>query len=108
MSVYFNLFYRKKKSLYRKTDELSVQVYYYFKKKKLNVTTGVYVKLKDWDENWNKKQSKNPVKKTDENHLHKNLIIKQKVKEVEDIRIYCKQENKGSCYFGHEKGIKLL
>jgi hypothetical protein len=65
MSVYFNLFYRKKKDSYSRNDELNVQVYYYYQKQKLNVSTGVSVKIKDWDDNWENNHGKNPVKKTD-------------------------------------------
>lgn len=85
MGVYFNLNLKKKKSLYRKDEDVSVSVYYYFNKKKLNVSTNVKVKLKDWDEDWKRRHSKDPVKSSDENNKEKNLIIKQKVSEVENI-----------------------
>ncbi len=85
MGVYFNLNLKQKKSLYKKDDDISVNVYYYFNKRKLNVSTGVNVKLKDWDENWKKTHSKNPVKPTDEQHKEKNLLIKQKVQEIEKV-----------------------
>jgi len=85
MSVYFNLFYRKSKSSYERKDELSIQLYYYFNKKKLNISSGIKVKIKDWDEEWERRQNKNPIKNTDENYIHKNLLLKQKVKEIENI-----------------------
>lgn len=85
MSVYFNLFYRKSKESYERTDELSVQIYYYFDKKKLNISSGIKVMIKDWDEDWERRQSKNPIKKTDLDSKHKNLLLKQKIKEIEDI-----------------------
>ncbi len=85
MGVYFNLNLKQKKSLYKKDDDISVNVYYYFNKRKLNVSTGVTVKLKDWDENWKRTHSKNPVKPTDEQHKEKNLLIKQKVQEIEKV-----------------------
>ena len=67
MSVYFNLNLKKKKSLYSPGEEIPVNVYYYFDKKKLNVSTGVKTTLKDWNENWKSTQSKNPIKKSDLN-----------------------------------------
>ena len=85
MSVYFNIFYRKRKDSYKKTDELSIQIYYSFNSKKLNVSTGIKVKIKDWDEKRGRRQSKNPIKKTDGDHIYKNLLLKQKIKEIEDI-----------------------
>ena len=85
MSVYFNLNLKKKKSLYSPGEEIPVNVYYYFDKKKLNVSTGVKTTLKDWNENWKSTQSKNPIKKSDLNQKVKNLRIKSKVKEVEDV-----------------------
>lgn len=85
MSVYFNLNLKKKKSLYSTKEEIPVNVYYYFDKRKLNVSTGVKVNLKDWNDNWKSTHSKNPIKPSDPNQKTKNLLIKNKVKEVEDI-----------------------
>jgi integrase len=85
MGTYFNLSYKKSRNQYNKNDILSVQVYYYYSKRKVNFSTGIKVRIKDWDDNWREKRNKNPIKRTDENHQSKNIIIKQKVKEVEDI-----------------------
>lgn len=85
MSVYFNLNLKKKKSLYSVGEEIPVNVYYYFNKRKLNVSTGVKTTLKDWNSNWKATRSKNPIKSSDPNQKTKNLLIKNKVKEVEDI-----------------------
>jgi len=85
MSVYFSLNLKKKKLLYSPQEEIPVNVYYYFDKKKLNISTGVKTTLKDWNHNWKSTQSKNPIKTSDPNQKTKNLLIKNKVKEVEDI-----------------------
>tara|TARA_R110000764_G_C11013502_1_gene383519 strand:- start:964 stop:2565 length:1602 start_codon:yes stop_codon:yes gene_type:complete len=85
MSVYFNLNLKKKKSLYSLNEEIPVNVYYYFDKRKLNVSTGVKTTLRDWNDNWKSTHSKNPIKSSDTNQKTKNLLIKNKVKEVEDI-----------------------
>lgn len=94
MSVYFNLNLKKKKEDYHKSlDEIFVNVYYYFNKRKLNTSTGVSVKLKDWNENWSRTQSKDPIKNTDNLYKSKNLLIKNKVKEIEDIIHQIKFDN---------------
>lgn len=85
MSVYFNLNLKQKKSLYSPEEDIPVNVYYYFDKKKLNVSTGIKTTLKDWNEDWKSTRSKDPIKTSDLNHRFKNLLIKNKVKEVEDI-----------------------
>lgn len=85
MSVLFKLHYKRKKSLYKRNDSVQVQVFYYFNKRKINISTGVEVKIKDWESEWRKKRDKNPVKNTDPKYLSKNFLIKQKVKEIEDI-----------------------
>jgi integrase len=85
MSVYISLNYTSKKENYSREDTIPVVVYYYFSGKKIKISTGILVKLKDWDFEWEKKHSKNPVKNSDEEHIEKNLILKQKLKEVQDI-----------------------
>ncbi|MCZ2845829.1 MAG: tyrosine-type recombinase/integrase [Candidatus Bathyarchaeota archaeon] len=85
MPIPINLNLKKKKSLYSQGEEIPVNVYYYFDKKKLNVSTGVKTTIKDWNDNWKSTQSKNPIKKSDSYQKTKNLLIKNKVKEVEDI-----------------------
>ena len=85
MSVYISLSFQKKKQDYNRNDEITVVVYYYHLGRKIKITSGIKVKLKDWDFEWEKKQNKNPIKNSDEYHLEKSLLIKQKVKEIEDI-----------------------
>lgn len=85
MSVYISLSYQNKKEDYNRNDEVSVSIYYYHSRKKIKLSTGVKVKIKDWDFDWEKKHNKNQIKHSDENYIEKNLLIKQKVKEVEDV-----------------------
>ena len=85
MSVYTSLTYQKKKKDYNRNDDVSVSVYYYYLGKKLKISTSVRIKFKDWDFDWMKTYGKNPIKKSDENYKEKNLLLKQKVKEVEDV-----------------------
>jgi site-specific recombinase XerD len=74
-----------KKSEYKKSDELPVVLRYYFKGKQLKVTTGIKVKLKDWNSDYDRTHSKSPVKKSDLESKNKNLELKTKLKEVNDI-----------------------
>ena len=84
--VTFSLNYRKPKSEYNKNDELIVCIRYYFKPngsstsriKKLS--TGVRCKIKDWDENWHKKDDRTPIMPTDPKHAYKNNLLKKRVK----------------------------
>ncbi len=85
MSVYISLSYQNKKEDYNRNDKVSVSVFYYYLGKKIKITSGVKIKIKDWDYEWEKKQNKNPIKISDEYHIEKNLQLKQKIKEVEDI-----------------------
>ena len=89
--MYFSLNFRKKKSLYKPTDELNVMIRYYYrvdgekKGKYLNNSTGVNVKLKDWDEDWEKTKKREPIKRTDKDYKEKNRILKQKERELKNI-----------------------
>ena len=85
MSIHISLSYQKKKEEYNKEDVLGVCLFYYFNKKKIKISTGVKTKFKDWNFNWEKSHSKEIIKKTDPDYIQKNLLIRQKAKEVEDI-----------------------
>jgi len=74
-----------KKSEYKKSDELPVVLRYYFKGKQLKVSTGIKVKIKDWNSDYDRTHSKSPVKKSDLESKNKNLELKTKLKEVNDI-----------------------
>ncbi len=85
MSIHVSLSYQKKKEDYNKHDELGVCIYYYSLGKKIKISTGVKTKLKDWNFNLTSSYSKDFIKRTDSDYLEKNLIIRQKIKEIEDI-----------------------
>ena len=89
--MYFYLNFRKKKSEYKSSDELVIVIRYYYKidgdknGKQLNVSTGVKVKLKDWDEDWDKSKKREPIKRTDKDYKKKNQILKLKERELTSI-----------------------
>lgn len=89
--MYFYLNFRKKKSEYKPSDELVIVIRYYYKVngdkngKQLNVSTGVKVKLKDWDEDWDKSKKREPIKRTDKDYKKKNQILKLKERELTSI-----------------------
>lgn len=89
--MYFSLNYRKRKSEYKPNDELMILIRYYHrvngeeKGKVLNHSTGIKVKLKDWDVDWEKSKKREPIKRTDSNYKEKNLLLKQKERELEKI-----------------------
>ena len=85
MSCLYFLDYKMKKSEYKKSDELPVVLRYYFKGKQLKVATGIKVKIKDWNSDYDRTHSKSPVKKSDLESKNKNLELKTKLKEVNDI-----------------------
>ena len=89
--MYFSLNFRKKKSLYKPIDELNVMIRYYYKVegetkgRYLNQSTGVNIKLKDWDEDWDKTKKREPIKRTDKDYKEKNMVLKQKERELKNI-----------------------
>ena len=85
MGYFLSLNYRKKSELYDVSDELSVVLRYYFEKQRLNITTEVTCKIKDWNQDWEKTNKKEPIKKTDVDSVYKNFLLKQKIKELDDI-----------------------
>ena len=54
MGVHFILQFKKPKKDYTKHEEVLVSVRYYYKGRKLNLSSGVKCKIKDWNENWGK------------------------------------------------------
>ena len=81
----FSLNYRKPKSQYKKNDELIVCIRYYYKIEKTKkskikkISTGVKCKIADWNTDWHKTESREPIKNTDPNYRIKNKILKEKV-----------------------------
>ena len=99
----FSLNYRKPKAQYKDDDELIVCIRYYYKienaerSKIKKISTGVKCRIMDWDKDWHKKLSRNPIKDTDPYHVKKNKLLKKKVehflKNKEEI---IKQKRKSS------------
>jgi hypothetical protein len=85
MKVFYELNTKKSFSDYKPEDEVKILVKYYFKGKRLSSSTGVGVKIKDWDNHYRKKVNKEPIKKTDSEFKEKNLKIKQKLIEIRNI-----------------------
>jgi len=98
MSTHFILDFRKKKVKYSKSDELYIRVRYYSdwikNGKKLSVSTGIKCKIKDWDTNWSKTRKREPIKKTDKDYKSKNLLLKHKEKEINNVVSQIKWDNK--------------
>ena len=99
----FSLNYRKPKAQYKDYEELIVCIRYYYKienaerSKIKKISTGVKCRIMDWDKDWHKKLSRNPIKDTDPDHVKKNKLLKNKVehflKNKEEI---IKQKRKSS------------
>lgn len=92
MGIHYSIQYKKPKSEYTKNDELLVCVRYYFKGKKLNISTGIKCKLKDWNENWDKTVKREPILKSDTDWKHKNLKLKDKESEIRNIVLQIEKE----------------
>ncbi len=85
MGVHFGLNFRKPKKEYKPSSELDVMVRYYFEGKKMNISGGVKCKLKDWNDDWENTRNREPIKKSDSLHEQKNLQLKSKEKELNDL-----------------------
>ena len=85
MSIHISPNYQKKKEEYHRDDELGICIYYYHDKKKIKISTGVKTQFKDWNENWKSSHNKDFINRTDPEYVEKNLLIRQKLKEVDDI-----------------------
>lgn len=89
--MYFYLNFRGKRSDKKPNDELTIMIRYYYREsgdkkgKSLNISTGVKVKLKDWDEDWDKSKKREPIKRTDKEYKEKNQILKSKERELTSI-----------------------
>lgn len=80
MGFYCSLNYQKSRDKHSKEEEVSVIIFYYFQGKKMKISTGVSVLLKDWNS-----ESENPVKRSDPKYKFKNLKLKQRLVELEKI-----------------------
>lgn len=90
MGTTLSLNFRKPKKYLTSTDEVSVCVRYYFKNENgkpqyLNLSTGIKVQLKHWDEDWDKKKKLSPVKRGDKDYIQKNIEIGQLKENIDTI-----------------------
>ena len=92
MGYHFSLQYRKPKSEYSKSEEILVTLRYYFQGRKINLGTGVKCKLKDWNENWEHTQRKEPILKSDKDWKEKNLKLKDYESELNSIILQIEKE----------------
>ena len=58
MGLYYRLDYKNNKNHLNHKDSVPVIIDYYYKGKRTKVSTGVVCQIKDWDDNWRKKTSK--------------------------------------------------
>ena len=95
----YSLNYRKPKSKYKDSDELMICIRYYHrcdktqKTKIIKKSTGVKCKLQDWNSDWHKTSSRNPIKDSDPNYNKKNKILKEKVKAFDIDELFSSIKN---------------
>lgn len=85
MGLFFKLDFKKKKSDYKKSEEIPVVLFYYHNKKKLKISTGVKSSIRNWNYEYKSTRSQNPIKKSDKEFKTKNLELASKLVEVKDI-----------------------
>ena len=85
MGLFFKLDFKKKKSDYKKSEEIPVVLFYYHNKKKLKISTGVKSSIRNWNYDYKSTRSQNPIKKSDKESKTKNLELISKLVEVNDI-----------------------
>ena len=85
MGVHYSLQYKKPKKEYTKHDEVLVCVRYYHQGRKMHISSGIKCKIKDWNENWENTIKREPILKTDVQWKDKNLKLKDKESEINNI-----------------------
>ena len=94
MGLYYRLDYKKNTSQQFNNEEVRVVIDYYYNGKRTKITTNVSCLVKDWDKKWRDKTSKNPIKTTDKNHREKNLLIRNKLDEINGIVLAIQKQDK--------------
>lgn len=84
-SVHYILNKREKNPKFGKDTEYTINIRYYFKGKKLNLSSGVKCKIKDYNTNCNSSSKKEPILSSDKNFREKNKQIFTKTLEVQNI-----------------------
>jgi len=86
MNIFLVQHLRKKKELYDSHENVKIIVRVFgSERKRINITTGVEVQFGNWIQNWKDTHKKNPVSDREENSEEKNLLLKSRLKQVEDI-----------------------
>ena len=94
MGLYYRLDYKKNTYQQFNNEEVRVVIDYYYNGKRTKITTKVSCLVKDWDKKWRDKTSKNPIKTTDKNHREKNLLIRNKLDEINGIVLAIQKQDK--------------
>ena len=94
MGLYYRLDYKNTKKDRKKDDEVRIVIDYYYNGKRTKITTGVSCLVKDWESEWRKKTSKNPIKSSDKDYRNKNLLVKNKLDEVNGIVLTLQKQDK--------------
>lgn len=84
-SVHYILNKREKNPKFGKDTEYTINIRYYFKGKKLNLSSGVKCKIKDYNTNCNNSIKKEPILHSDKDFREKNKQIFTKTLEIQNI-----------------------
>ena len=84
-SVHYILNKRDKNPKFGKNTEYTINIRYYFKGNKLNLSSGVKCKIKDYNKNCNSSSKKEPILSSDKDLREKNKQIFTKTLEVQNI-----------------------
>ena len=104
MGLYYRLDFKNNKNHLNQKDSATVIIDYYYKGKRTKVSTGVVCQIKDWDDNWRKKTSKDPIKSSDKDYRDKNLLIKNKLDEINGIVLTIRKQDKETLELRREIG----
>ncbi len=76
---------KKNPPVYDEKKEFVIQMRYYFKGKKLNLSTGVKCKIKDYNGDYHLNPKREPILKSDNRWREKNKEIRNKTYEIQSI-----------------------
>lgn len=84
-SVHYILNKREKNPKFGRDTEYSINIRYYFKGKKLNLSSGIKCKIKDYNTKCNTSSKKEPILSSDKDFREKNKQIYTKTLEIQNI-----------------------
>lgn len=85
MGLFYRLNLKKNIKEYSKNESVPVIVIYNFNYKKIKISTGISVKIKDWDNDWRKKLSKDHFDLEDDGYTTDLLLENDGVGETPKI-----------------------